>query len=417
VSLAERTVPIDTCRLSGRDHDTWPALRPPVRSSMRAALARAVLRRVAHQTGIRVEMPSGAWYGHPGGPRMHLHRPDDFFTRVGRSGKIGFGESYMAGDWDAADDLADLLEPMARNLQTLIPPSLQWLRRFYEPKLPAEEDNDQPGARRNIAHHYDLSNELFALFLDSTMTYSSALFAGPEETLEQAQARKIERLLDATMVAAGSRVLEIGTGWGELAIRAARRGAKVTSLTLSREQAEMARQRVANGGLSGSVDVLEQDYRLSSGRFDAVVSVEMIEAVGERWWPVYFQTLEQRLAPGGRVGLQSILMGHDDMIATRPSWTWIHKYIFPGGIIPSLEAIHQTLGLHTGLRVVDRLQFGSSYAETLRRWRTSFDRQTTAVEALGFDPVFQRMWDFYLAYSEAGFRSGHLDVAQLVLSR
>jgi len=417
MTLTEQMTAVDHRHARVPDYERWPAIRTPAHAPRRATVARAVLQRVAHQTGIRVELPDASWFGHPDGPRMRVHRPDDFFTRIGRDGKIGFGEAYMAGDWDAAGDLADLLEPMARNLRTLIPARLQWLRRFYEPAPPAEEDNDASGARRNIARHYDLSNELFALFLDPTMTYSSALFAQPGESLEQAQIRKLERILDSAHVSDGTRVLEIGTGWGELAIRAARRGATVTTLTLSHEQAAMARRRIAGEGLSGSVDVLEQDYRLSSGRFDAVVSVEMIEAVGERWWPGYFQTLEARLAPGGRAALQSILMPHDAMIATRRSWTWIHKYIFPGGIIPSLDAIEQTLVEHTSLRIVERSHFGTSYAETLRRWRDGFDRQADAVDALGFDEVFRRMWDFYLAYSEAGFRSGYLDVAQLVLSR
>jgi cyclopropane-fatty-acyl-phospholipid synthase len=417
MTLTEQITPVDNRHAPDPDHERWPALRAPAPAPLRAAVARAVLQRVAHQAAIRVELFGEPWFGHPVGPRMRVHRPHDFFTRIGRDGKIGFGEAYMAGDWDAAGDLADLLEPVARNLRTLIPTRLQWLRRFHDPTPPAEEDNHALGARRNVARHYDLSNELFALFLDPTMTYSSALFARPREPLEQAQVRKLERILDSAHVTAGTRVLEIGTGWGELAIRAARRGATVTTLTLSHEQAAMARRRIADEGLSASIDVLEQDYRLSSGRFDAVVSVEMIEAVGERWWPVYFQTLEERLAPGGRVALQSILMPHDAMTATRRSWTWIHKYIFPGGIIPSLEAIERTLVAHTGLRIVERSHFGSSYAETLRRWRNTFGRQVDAVDELGFDEVFRRMWDFYLAYSEAGFRSGYLDVAQLVLSR
>lgn len=400
----------------GPDYDRWPAMRPPAASPTKAALARALLRRVARQTGIRVELPGGSWFGRAEGPVLAVHRPDDFFTRVGRHGKIGFGEAYMAGDWDAGGDLGDLLEPMARNLRSLVPPSLQWLRRFYDPRHPAHEDNDPDGARRNISRHYDLSNELFSLFLDPTMTYSSALFAGPGDTLEQAQARKIERLLDAAAVTAGSRVLEIGTGWGELALRAARRGATVTTLTLSREQADLARKRVAEAGYSASVDVLVQDYRRSAGRYDAVVSVEMIEAVGERWWPEYFRTLEKRLVPGGRVALQSILMRHDGMVSARRSWTWIHKYIFPGGLIPSTEAIDATVAAHTSLRVVDRLHFGSSYAATLKRWRDRFVAEKDAVSDLGFDEVFRRMWEFYLAYSEAGFRTGYLDVAQLVLA-
>ena len=389
----------------------------PAPAPFKAAIARTLFRRVARNTGVRVELPDGTWFGCADGPRLCLHRPDDFYARVGRDGKIGFGEAFMDGDWDAPDDLTSALEPMARNLRTLIPPRFQWLRRFYEPRPPVHEENDPPGARRNIARHYDLSNDFFSLFLDPTMTYSSALFERPDDTLEQAQLRKIDRLLDAAGVKEGSRVLEIGTGWGGLAIRAARRGAHVTTLTLSREQAALARSRIASEGLSSSVEVREDDYRQSAGRFDAVVSVEMIEAVGERWWPMYFRTLEQRLVPGGRAAIQTILMDHDAMTATRRSWTWVHKYIFPGGIIPSLDAIQQTVARHTRLQVHARHHFGPSYAETLRHWRASCQREADAIKSLGFDQTFQRMWDFYLAYSEAGFRSGYLDVAQLVLTR
>ena len=406
-------------RVSGAevDYGRWPAMRPPMPAPRRAAIARALLRRVARQTGVRVDLPDGTWFGPANGPVMDVVRPAALMARLGRDGKIGFGEAYMAGDW-VAPDLVAVLEPMARNLRSLVPPRLQWIRRYYEPRPPREEDNDpNGGSRRNISRHYDLSNQLFSLFLDSTMTYSSALFHQPDEPLEVAQARKIDRLLDAARVTAGSRVLEIGTGWGELALRAARRGAQVTTLTLSQEQADLARKRIAEAGLTDSVEVRIQDYRHSSGRYDAVVSVEMIEAVGERWWPTYFRTLEDRLAPGGRIGLQSILMRHDGMVAARNSWTWIHKYIFPGGIIPSLEAIDGTVASHTGLETLERYHFGLSYAETLRLWRERFMAEEAAVDALGFDRTFRRMWEFYLAYSEAGFRSGYLDVAQIVLAR
>jgi cyclopropane-fatty-acyl-phospholipid synthase len=398
------------------DYERWPAMQAPRSAPARSAVARLLLHKVARQTGVRVELPGGKWFGCADGPAMRVLRPEPFLARVGRDGKIGFGEAYMAGDWET-DDLAALLTPMARDLRTLVPPRLQWIRRFYEPQPPRNEDNDPTGSRRNISRHYDLSNDLFALFLDGSMTYSSALFLRPEDTLEEAQARKIDRLLDAARVQAGSRVLEIGTGWGELALRAARRGATVTTLTLSREQAALARQRIAAAGLSGSVDVRIEDYRHSSGTYDAVVSVEMIEAVGERWWPRYFRTLDDRLAPGGRIALQSIIMRHEGMVAARNSWTWIHKYIFPGGIIPSLEAIDATTAAHTSLRVLQRHHFGLDYAETLRMWRQKFMAEETAVGALGFDRTFRRMWEFYLAYSEAGFRSGYLDVAQLVIGR
>jgi cyclopropane-fatty-acyl-phospholipid synthase len=398
------------------DLDRWPAMATPPAAPLRAVLARLAFRRAAERAGIGVRLPDGNFFGSTSGPVMDVVDADAFFSRLGRDGKIGFGEAYMAGDWDAPS-VIDVLEAMARQITTLIPPRLQWVRRLYEGSHPDEEDNDRDGARRNIARHYDLSNELFATFLDHSMTYSAALFDAEGASLAQAQQRKIDRLLDATAVGRGTRVLEVGTGWGELALRAAQRGARVTSVTLSEEQARLARRRVEGAGMTAVVDIRVEDYRDVTGQFDAVLSVEMIEAVGERWWPEYFRTLDDRLAPSGRIGLQSILISHDRLRATKSSWTWIHKYIFPGGLIPSEEAIEETLRDHTTLRVVDRLRFGPSYATTLRRWREQFEGQSDEIGSLGFDRTFQRMWNFYLAYSEAGFRSGYLDVAQLVLAR
>ena len=397
------------------DLDRWPALRRPRPAPVRAAAARSLMRTIAGRTGIRVELPDQA-FGSPTGPVLRITDPQQFFTRLGRDGKIGFGESYMSAEWHSPD-LVAVLERLARNIAGLVPAPLQRLRRWYDASFPPEEDNDRTGAKRNIARHYDLSNDLFAAFLDASMTYSSALFDDITEPLETAQRRKIDRLLDATGVGPGTSVLEIGTGWGELAIRAAERGAKVTTLTLSTEQAALARQRVDAAGLTKLVDVRLQDYRDVDGSYDAIVSVEMIEAVGEQWWPTYFRTIDERLAPSGRVGLQAILLPHDRMMASKGSWTWIHKYIFPGGLIPSVEAIEQCAAGHTSLQVVDRHHFGGSYAETLRRWRTTFDDHAADLERLGFDRIFRRMWHFYLAYCEAGFRAGYLDVAQFAFSR
>jgi cyclopropane-fatty-acyl-phospholipid synthase len=218
-------------------------------------------------------------------------------------------------------------------------------------------------------------------------------------------------------VVEGSRVLEIGTGWGELAVRAARRGARVTSLTISTEQAELASERIAAAGLADRVDVLLKDYREIEGSYDAVVSVEMIEAVGANHWETYFRTIDRSLAPGGRVGLQAILQDDYTVLATRDTYTWIRKYIFPGGQLASVEAIDRTISAHTALRISDRYSFGRHYAETLRRWRARFEEQVKTVAALGFDETFRRMWSLYLAYSEAGFRTGYLDVAQLTLTK
>jgi cyclopropane-fatty-acyl-phospholipid synthase len=287
--------------------------------------------------------------------------------------------------------------------------------------MPSHHDNTIEGARANIHQHYDLSNDLFKAFLDESMTYSSALFNGdPSESADElavAQRRKIDRLLDIANVAAGSRVLEIGTGWGELAIRAAARGADVTTLTISTEQAELARRRIADAGLAERARVELRDYRDAQGKFDAVVSVEMIEAVGANHWDEYFGAIDRVLVPGGRVGLQAILQDDRALRATGDTYTWIRKYIFPGGQIASVEAIERSLRRSTSLRIADRYTFGRHYAETLRRWRERFEARWAEIGRLGFDETFRRMWTLYLAYSEAGFRAGHLDVAQFTLTK
>ncbi len=303
-----------------------------------------------------------------------------------------------------------------------MPRPLQALRRFYVRHVPAADDASEANARRNIHHHYDLSNELFALFLDETMTYSAGLFREDDDgapiaadiLLADAQQRKIDRLLDLAEVGPSSRVLEIGTGWGELAIRAAARGAQVLTVTLSEEQRALAADRVQRAGLAGQAVVELRDYRQVTGEFDAILSVEMIEAVGARYWPDYFAALSRLLAPGGRIALQSITMPHRRMMASRYTQTWVLKYIFPGGLIPSVTAIERSAA-RVGLRVAGRLDFGAHYAETLRLWREWFCAAEAEVALLGFDEVFARMWLLYLCYAEAGFRSGYLDVAQFLL--
>ena len=207
-------------------------------------------------------------------------------------------------------------------------------------------------------------------------------------------------------------MLEIGTGWGELCIRAAARGAQVRSVTLSAEQQRLASQRVAAAGLSDRVEIDLCDYRDVDGRYDAVLSVEMVEAVGYRFWPTYFQALDRLVVPGGRVAIQAITMPHDRMMASRNTHTWIQKYIFPGGLLPSTEAIFGITERHTRLSTVDMFSLRPDYADTLRLWRERFTARRDAVAELGFDDVFHRMWELYLAYSEAGFRSGYLDVYQ-----
>jgi cyclopropane-fatty-acyl-phospholipid synthase len=398
------------------DYRRWPSLQAPKPAPLRSQVVRALLRRVAICCSLRLEFPDGTLLGPSDAPVLCVNDVDAVLARIGRHGKIGFGEAFMAGEWDSPD-LVAVLEAMARHIWQVVPSPLLWGRRLSEQQPSNQEDNDRPGARRNIARHYDLSNDLFALFLDPTMTYSAAWFEHSGESLERAQRRKMDRLLDAVGIGPGGRVLEIGTGWGELAIQAARRGAQVTTVTLSSAQAEMARQRSLAAGLDSQIEVRVQDYRDVGGLYDAIVSVEMIEAVGEQWWPTYFRLLDDRLAPGGRVGLQAILMDHARMQATKRAWTWTRKYIFPGGLIPSASAIDEQLARHTTLRTFSRVHLGASYAQTLNAWRHNFDKNAKQVAALGFDQTFRRMWDFYLAQSEAGFRSGYLDVAQLILNR
>ncbi|WP_375503817.1 class I SAM-dependent methyltransferase [uncultured Jatrophihabitans sp.] len=408
--------------VSGIDALRWPDIANLPQSPVRAAIAKRLFRHAAAKLPMRVVEPGGQWSG--GGthddPVMRLVRPEAFFHRVGATGTIGFGEAYMAGDW-TAHDLAGVLSAFASNMKDMIPPALHKLRNAVLSVQPHSGDNTIENARDNIHQHYDLSNELFTLFLDESMTYSSAVFAGdPEhssESLVDAQRRKIDRLLDSAGVTHGTHLLEIGTGWGELAMRAARRGAHVTTLTISTEQAELAQRRINEAGLADRVTVKLQDYREATGRFDAVVSIEMIEAVGAQYWNTYFETIDRLLAPGGRVGLQAILQEDYTVLATKDTYTWIRKYIFPGGQLASVEAIERTLAGHTSLKVADRFSFGRHYAETLRRWRNTFDERSAEIDALGFDETFRRMWSLYLAYSEAGFRTGYLDVQQFTLTK
>ena len=393
------------------------------RLGLREAVARRILQSVVRRVPVDVRMPDGTSMAPGSGdrPAIDLVRPDALFRRIAASPKIGIGEGYMAGDWRpaAGTDLAEVLLPFAERVTTAVPPVLRRLRRVVDRPVPVAQRNDLAGSRRNIEAHYDLSNDLFAAFLDETMSYSSALFeegrAYAEQDLAAAQLRKVNAILDMAEVRAGSRVLEIGTGWGALAIEAAGRGAHVTTVTLSTEQAELARHRADLSGVGDRIDIRIQDYREVTGSFDAVVSVEMIEAVGEEYWPTYFAAIDRLLAPGGVAAIQAILMSHDRYRATRRSYGWIQKHIFPGGLIPSLEAIDATTRQHTGLRIEGTHAFGRHYAETLRRWRAAFDRADIA--SIGFDETFRRKWEFYLAYCEAGFDSGYLDVAQIRLVR
>lgn len=411
------------------DPEVWPGVAhaPSGTKALVAGKAAGLLFKAAvRRLPLRVAYPDGSVLGTggPDAPVMTMLRPAAFEVRIGDNGLIGLGESFMAGDWEASD-LAGVLEVFAASVDTLIPAPLQKLRSLYLPRTPRQERNEEHNTRSNISRHYDLSNELFSNFLDTTMSYSAALFplsdgaldSVPWDALAEAQQAKIDRLLDKAGVGSGTRLLEIGTGWGELALRAAARGATVYSVTLSSEQRALAQERIAAAGYADRVTVALQDYRAVEGEFDAVVSVEMIEAVGYEYWPIYFQTIDRVLAPGGKVAIQAITMPHGRMLATRNAYTWVHKYIFPGGFLPSVRAIESVTQQHTTLRVRERMGLGDHYAATLRLWEEQFIARSQEVGGLGFDAVFQRMWLFYLCYSRAGFQSGYLDVQQIVLDR
>ncbi|WP_370250209.1 class I SAM-dependent methyltransferase [Nocardioides sp.] len=405
-----------------RSSARWPGL-DTVPAGPRTAVSARVARRLFLSAVRRLDVSvhlGGEVYGR-GGPTMVVHRPEEFFARIGRDQLIGFGEAYLTGAWDA-EDLGAFLGVLAAEITDLVPQSLQKFRALVTKRPPSAQKSSKKNSKNNIAHHYDLSNDLFQLFLDPTLTYSAAYFEGDpalarRADLEVAQHRKIDRMLDEAGVGEGTRLLEIGSGWGALAIRAARRGATVRTITLSEEQKALADQRIAEAGLSEAISVEICDYRDLQGTYDAIVSVEMIEAVGWQYWQEYFEVLDRVLAPGGRICIQAITMPHDRMLATRNTYTWIHKYIFPGGFLPSLEALDDVTRRHTTLRMGTQHSLGLHYVPTLKFWDEAFLEHREEVLELGFDETFIRMWHFYLEYSRAGFASGYLGDYQLTFTR
>ena len=340
------------------------------------------------------------------------------FGAIAAKGDVGFAEGYMDGAW-STPDLAALLTLFAANRDAI---DHAVRGRFLTGALQRAKHllnaNTRRGSRRNIAAHYDLGNDFYALWLDPSLTYSSALFAGDRSrTLEQAQQAKIRAALDRLAPRPGERILEIGCGWGSLAEIAARDyGCRVTGITLSREQLHYAERRIARAGLADRVRLELRDYRDVSERYDHVVSIEMIEAVGERYWPAYFATVARVLGPGGRACIQAITIDDRRFDRYRTGTDFIQQYIFPGGMLPSPTRLRAEAA-RQGLAVTAEHAFGLDYAETLRRWREAFLRRSADVRALGYDERFLRMWDFYLAYCEAGFETRCTDVHHFVLAR
>ena len=384
--------------------------------------ARTLLQLLArlHTGTLHLRTPEGPslTLGTGAEPHASWHLHDwEVCAEVLRSGDVGLGETFMAGRW-SSPDLSALLRLALLNrdaLEAAVYGSV-WGRLAYQLRHWLRH-NSRRGSRRNIQAHYDLGNAFYRLWLDETMNYSSAWFNGqPQLSLAQAQHAKMQRALAACGVRPGQRLLEIGCGWGAVAEQAARQGVQVTGVTLSHEQLAFAQERLRHHGLAHQADLRLQDYRdMADAPFDAIVSIEMFEAVGYAYWPTFFRTLKRQLRPGGRACIQSITLRDELFERYRRSTDFIQQYVFPGGLLPSPSAF-RAAAAQAGLRVEAELAFGPDYAETLRRWRQAFQRQRMEVSAQGFGPEFQRLWEFYLAYCEAAFDAGTINVMQFTLA-
>ena len=347
---------------------------------------------------------------------VHIHH-DDVFARTVREGDLGFCESYMDGWWSTPDLMAfmDLMHDDMEHIYDGFPG--QFLVRFYERMRFWLQNNSKKQARKNISYHYDLGNEFYGLWLDDTMTYASAKFVTGQESMETGQTEKYKSMVDQMGVQPGDHVLEIGCGWGGFAEYAAKeRGLRVTGLTISQAQHDYAVERMQKAGLADLVTIKLQDYRDEKGLYDGIASIEMFEAVGEKYWPVYFETLRERLKPGKNATLQIITVDHRRWPVYKRGVDFIQKYIFPGGMLPSPVVLRQEIE-KAGLQVAQSIEFGESYSQTLRRWHDRFNDRWDQVAALGFDDRFRRMWNFYLTSCAGTFHSGNCDVTQITVTR
>jgi cyclopropane-fatty-acyl-phospholipid synthase len=363
----------------------------------------------------RIFRAEGAKPGHVA--ELHIHT-DDLFARLIREGDLGFCDAYLDGDWSTPDLQAfmDLVHHGNENVYDGFP-GMGLVRRFEQLRFWLQR-NSKAQARKNISYHYDLGNDFYGLWLDETMTYSSALFEkDAQQSLEAAQTAKYKSMVDQMGVKPGDHVLEIGCGWGGFAEYAAKeRGLRVTALTISKEQFKYAKERIDNAGLSDVVEFKLQDYRDERGRYDGIASIEMFEAVGEKYWPSYFETVRERLKPGAMATLQIITVDHARWHVYKRGVDFIQKYIFPGGMLPSPKVLREQVE-RAGLVVDKSIEFGKSYDITLRRWHETFNSKWDQITALGFDERFRRMWNFYLTSCAATFDSGNCDVTQITIRR
>ena len=370
---------------------------------------------------LDVRLPDGRVFraeGRAPGPVAEVEiRNPEVFARLIRDGDLGFSESYLEGWWTTPDlqGFMDLIHNRNDALYDGFP--AVGLARAYERLRHWLRSNTRRQARKNISYHYDLGNNFYRLWLDDTMTYSSALFRTGQESLETAQTQKYASMVDEMGARPGDHVLEIGCGWGGFAEYAAReRGLRVTGLTISQEQHDYAAERIAAAGLDDRVEIKLQDYRDERGAYDGIASIEMFEAVGERYWPTYFNALRERLKTGRNATLQIITVEDQRFETYRKGVDFIQKYIFPGGMLPSPSALRSEVE-QAGLSVLRSIEFGESYSQTLRRWNETFHHTWEEISAMGFDDSFKRMWSYYLTACAAAFRAGQCDVTQITVTR
>jgi cyclopropane-fatty-acyl-phospholipid synthase len=404
---------------------SWPARAGEPLAPLLATAAQRVTLAAASRmrTGcLTVVLPDGSrrTFGDPTSDlrgEMHIHDLAAL-ERLLVGGEVGGGEAYVDGLW-SSPDLVALISLAVANRQALAL-SKGWWRlpaRVVRTVSHRRNRNTRPGSRRNIAAHYDLGNDFYSLWLDETMTYSSAVFATPEQSLADAQRNKYRLMAARAGLAAGQHVLEIGTGWGGFALYAAGElGCRVTTVTVSKAQHELASRRVREAGLEDRVRVELRDYRDIEGTYDAIVSIEMLEAVGAEYLGTFFRACDRALRTGGRMSVQVITFPDDAYESQLRGANWIQRYIFPGGVLPSLAAIERSLA-GTQLLVTGVTDIRSSYALTLRAWRTRFFERLAEVRAMGFDDRFIRMWDYYLSISEAGFRTGMTQDLQIAFEK
>jgi len=395
-------------------------------SSIYQKIVLRLLQRMQHG-GIEVQLPDGTkmHIGESGTFAADLKIKDTaFFKQVVLFGDVGFGEAYMQNRWETSN-LTNLISWFIQNMAYL--PSMSGANKILSPvnllKISNRifhilKPNTVKGSRYNISKHYDLSNEFFKQFLDVTMSYSSGMFGEKALTLEMAQIEKYEHLVKTTCLRKGDHVLEIGCGWGGFAEYAATRfDCKVTAVTISKEQYDFSRQRIADKKLQDKVDILLEDYRNIEGKFDKIISIEMIEAVGHKYFQTYFSKINHLLKKDGVLGIQAIIIPDSRYDEYRKGVDWIQKHIFPGGLLPSIGIINKTIGKVSDLYLQHLKKFGLSYARTLNIWYENMYQNLDKIKQLGFDETFIRKWEYYLCYCEAAFKSRNINVVQMVFSR